>query len=101
MRWSICIEPPVVSAHCGPTCARGHQRDLVRMHHPTRVPGTSSSPLSDILRMSGGGRVSEVEGYALVVAAIFALNLLPAFGPPTWAVLVLFTVHGDYVAPLL
>lgn len=42
-----------------------------------------------------------IEGYVLVVAAIFAVNLLPAFGPPTWAVLVLFSIHGDYVVPLL
>jgi hypothetical protein len=37
-----------------------------------------------------------VVGYALVVAAVFGLNLLPAFGPPTWAILVLFNLHGDY-----
>jgi hypothetical protein len=45
--------------------------------------------------------MSGVEAYALVAAAVFGLNLLPAFGPPTWAVLVLFTLHGDYRVPLL
>jgi membrane protein YqaA with SNARE-associated domain len=45
--------------------------------------------------------VDEVGGYALVAAAVFGINLLPAFGPPTWAVLVLFTLHGDYVEPVL
>ncbi len=31
--------------------------------------------------------------YLEVVAVVFALNLLPAFGPPTWAILVLFKLH--------
>jgi membrane protein YqaA with SNARE-associated domain len=43
--------------------------------------------------------VSEVWSYALVAAAVLGINLLPAFGPPTWAVLVLFTLHGDYFEP--
>lgn len=45
--------------------------------------------------------MGQVEAYALVAAAIFGVNLLPAFGPPTWAVLVLFHIHGDYAPPLL
>jgi uncharacterized membrane protein YdjX (TVP38/TMEM64 family) len=45
--------------------------------------------------------VGEVEAYVVVAAAVFAINLLPAFGPPTWAVLVLFTVNGDYATWLL
>lgn len=32
---------------------------------------------------------------AIAFAAIFATNLLPAFGPPTWALLVFFTFNGD------
>jgi len=28
--------------------------------------------------------------YAIALGVIFAVNLLPAFGPPTWAVLVFF-----------
>lgn len=39
--------------------------------------------------------------YAVVAAAVFGVNLLPAFGPPTWAVLVLFSLHGDFAAPAL
>ena len=35
-------------------------------------------------------------GVALV--AIFAVNLLPAFGPPTWALLVFFYLNGDQPA---
>lgn len=45
--------------------------------------------------------MDEVGSYALVAAAVLGINLLPAFGPPTWAVLVLFTVNGDYYEPLL
>lgn len=45
--------------------------------------------------------MSEVEAYALVAAAVFGINLLPAFGPPTWAVLVLFHLHGDFTVPML
>jgi uncharacterized membrane protein YdjX (TVP38/TMEM64 family) len=37
-----------------------------------------------------------VEAYLLLAAAVFGINLLPAFGPPTWAVLVLFDLNGDY-----
>ena len=33
--------------------------------------------------------------YVLLVAFIFVLNLLPAFGPPTWAVLVFFELNSD------
>lgn len=33
--------------------------------------------------------------YALAGAAVFALNLLPAFGPPTWSLLVLLTIGFD------
>lgn len=36
--------------------------------------------------------------YLLAAAVIFAVNLLPAFGPPTWAVLVLFRLNSDLAA---
>jgi len=32
--------------------------------------------------------------YLLVAAVVFGVNLLPAFGPPTWAVLVLFRLNN-------
>ncbi|HEX5984556.1 MAG TPA: hypothetical protein VFY69_10150 [Solirubrobacterales bacterium] len=35
---------------------------------------------------------------ALAVAVIFAINLLPAFGPPTWSVLVFFSFNFDLPA---
>lgn len=40
--------------------------------------------------------------YAAVVGVVFGVNLLPAFGPPTWAVLVLFRLDQHLaVAPLI
>jgi membrane protein YqaA with SNARE-associated domain len=33
--------------------------------------------------------------YLFLVAVVFGVNLLPAFGPPTWAVLVFFRLHYD------
>lgn len=42
-----------------------------------------------------------ITAYLVVAAAVFAVNLIPAFGPPTWAVLVLFTLHGDFAEPAL
>jgi hypothetical protein len=38
--------------------------------------------------------------YLLAVAVIFAVNLLPAFGPPTWSILVLLTLNFD-LAPAI
>lgn len=37
----------------------------------------------------------------MLALAVFAINLVPAFGPPTWAVLVLFHLNGDYWLPAL
>lgn len=45
--------------------------------------------------------MEQVEIYAVIAAAVLAVNLLPAFGPPTWAVLVLFHLHQDVTVPLL
>jgi membrane protein YqaA with SNARE-associated domain len=39
-----------------------------------------------------------VSDWLLVVASIFGVNLLPAFGPPTWAVLVFFRLNSDLPA---
>lgn len=40
--------------------------------------------------------------YLLAVAVVFGVNLLPAFGPPTWAVLVFFRLnYGLDVVPLV
>jgi hypothetical protein len=42
--------------------------------------------------------VSTLAQLGLVFAVIFAVNLLPAFGPPTWAVLVFFSLDFDLPA---
>ena len=40
--------------------------------------------------------------FFIAIGAIFAINLLPAFGPPTWSVLVFFTLNFDLpAAPLV
>jgi membrane protein YqaA with SNARE-associated domain len=36
--------------------------------------------------------------FAIVLAVVFAVNLLPAFGPPTWAVLVFFSLDFELPA---
>jgi membrane protein YqaA with SNARE-associated domain len=37
-------------------------------------------------------------GYLVLAAAVFGANLLPAFGPPTWAVLVFFRLQSNLAA---
>jgi uncharacterized membrane protein YdjX (TVP38/TMEM64 family) len=37
--------------------------------------------------------------YALLFAVVFGINLLPAFGPPTWSVIVLFALNSDLPPP--
>jgi membrane protein implicated in regulation of membrane protease activity len=39
-----------------------------------------------------------VTGLLIVAAVVFGVNLLPAFGPPTWAVLVFYELHGGLAA---
>ncbi len=46
-------------------------------------------------------RMSELAQYLLVFGLVFVVNLLPAFGPPTWALLVLFSLNFDLPAPPL
>jgi membrane protein YqaA with SNARE-associated domain len=41
------------------------------------------------------------EELAIVLGVIFGVNLLPAFGPPTWAVLVFFSFEFGLPAPVL
>jgi uncharacterized membrane protein YdjX (TVP38/TMEM64 family) len=43
-----------------------------------------------------------MSGYAVAFGCIFAVNLLPAFGPPTWAVLLFFKLDtGLSAVPLI
>lgn len=39
--------------------------------------------------------MSALAQLAVALGAVFAINLLPAFGPPTWAVLVFFSLDFD------
>lgn len=39
------------------------------------------------------GTAADSVSYLVVIAVVLAINLLPAFGPPTWAVLVLFRLN--------
>jgi hypothetical protein len=46
--------------------------------------------------------VDHWQAYVLAAAVVFGVNLLPAFGPPTWAVLVFFRLNSDLaVVPLV
>ncbi len=55
------------------------------------MPRGQSPPL----RYAG---VSALSQFAIAIAVIFAVNLLPAFGPPTWSLLVLFSLNFDLPA---
>jgi hypothetical protein len=64
----------------------------------------SLSPLSDHLRgiQGYGSPMSTLVQLAVAMGVVFAVNLLPAFGPPTWALLVFFSLDFDLPgAPLV
>jgi len=42
-----------------------------------------------------------VTAYLLLFAIVFAVNLLPAFGPPTWSIIVLFGLNSDLPVPAI
>jgi uncharacterized membrane protein YdjX (TVP38/TMEM64 family) len=39
--------------------------------------------------------------YLILFAVVFAVNLLPAFGPPTWTIIVLFGLNSDLPVPAI
>ena len=39
--------------------------------------------------------------YIVVAAVVLGINLLPAFAPPTWSLLLVFSLHGRYNLVLL
>lgn len=39
--------------------------------------------------------------YLLLFVVVFAVNLLPAFGPPTWSIIVLFGLNSDLPVPAI
>lgn len=40
-------------------------------------------------------------GYLILFAVVFGVNLLPAFGPPTWSIIVLFGLNTDLPVPAI
>lgn len=42
--------------------------------------------------------MSTLAQFAVAIGVVFAVNLLPAFGPPTWAILVFFSLDFDLPA---
>jgi uncharacterized membrane protein YdjX (TVP38/TMEM64 family) len=39
--------------------------------------------------------------YLIFFAIVFGVNLLPAFGPPTWSIIALYTLSGDLALAIL
>ncbi|WAT17455.1 hypothetical protein OZN62_11065 [Aurantiacibacter sp. MUD11] len=39
--------------------------------------------------------------YLILFAVVFGINLLPAFGPPTWSIIVLYGFHSDMPVPAI
>ena len=39
--------------------------------------------------------------YLLLFALVFGVNLLPAFGPPTWSIIVLYGLNSDLPVPAI
>jgi uncharacterized membrane protein YdjX (TVP38/TMEM64 family) len=39
--------------------------------------------------------LSDLAPYLILFAVVLGVNLMPAFGPPTWAVIVLYGLNGD------
>lgn len=43
----------------------------------------------------------DLTAFTILFAVIFAVNLLPAFGPPTWSIIVLFGLSTDLPVPAI
>ncbi|MCT2559848.1 hypothetical protein N0B51_12760 [Tsuneonella sp. YG55] len=39
--------------------------------------------------------------YLIFFAVVLGVNLMPAFGPPTWSIIALYTLNGEMETPLL
>ncbi len=42
-----------------------------------------------------------MSAYLLLFAVVLAVNLMPAFGPPTWSIIVLFGLNSDLPVPAI
>lgn len=67
----------------------GHTRGRPRSGNVVALQGKRTRTLP----LQGRMVVGVVGLYLVVVAVVFGVNLLPALGPPTWGVLVLFRLH--------
>lgn len=43
----------------------------------------------------------ELTAWAILFGIVFAVNLLPAFGPPTWSIIVLYGINSDLPLPAI
>lgn len=43
----------------------------------------------------------DLTAYAILFGIVFAVNLLPAFGPPTWSIIVLYGINSDLPLPAI
>jgi hypothetical protein len=68
----------------------GKERDAVER---TRVRLSATIRHTSAMCACAPPGVVVIVHYIEVALVVFGLNLLPAFGPPTWAVLVLFKLH--------
>lgn len=76
---------------CARAVVRGPAaRPTGRAEGPFRLVAPPEPGQSDHDEAHRGGATLS---YLALVVAVFAVNLLPALGPPTWAILVLFRLH--------
>lgn len=95
--------------YAGGTVDSGHLTVLPKPRPSCFTAIRRHCPLSDIRdRLSDctqparkGSMTSGIATYVLIVSVVLGINLLPALGPPTWSVLVLFRLHEHVSAPLL
>ena len=71
---------------------RSLERVLSTRRTAERPPGQAPDDLPE------GSAVDWVYGLSGSRRVVFGVNLLPAFGPPTWAVLVFFRLQSDLAA---
>ena len=79
-------------------CVRTEPRDRQRSQAGgERGPGPGQRE-HDEVHVRNHERAAALTDWLVVVGCIFGINLLPAFGPPTWAVLVFFRLNSDLPA---
>lgn len=56
---------------------------------------SGNSPDSDT------GKAKALDEYLILFAVVLGVNLMPAFGPPTWSVLAMYSLNTTFRLPLL